>query len=515
MKTLLVLSLVIICFQVKAQPSLYDVRSANTTFIRPLCMDAEEIPGGYLVTGTGAGANRLCWVSRTDEQFNVLWTKSFEIAGDTTFMWLGNAIFNNNIILTDSGHFVLTVKSTLGSLHYTAILGMDLQNGAINWGKRFEDYFPGPWDTDLEYPQVFSNGDLLINRGCSAGTFMYRMHPSGAPVSSKMISNSLNDPGGADDMSWYTYICANQDLLVLQMHGKDMVVMRLTENFVPIWAKQFSHDVLTLIPRTGIELPDGELLITGSTMDSINSDICPLFTLSPDGDLLSYSSLSPNYSVTQIIPLDSTHYLMNSMGGSYAVFDRTTGISAVTNVSYLQANHGFQVKKTPNYFFLTGLGLDWESSQMGHYSSPELLECLLVTTCAVNSQARNVQDITVTDISSVIQNYTTPVNFSPPLLDVEVLFADQCYLSVEENEQPFRFSLSPNPASANVTISVASPAEGFSYVLTDMKGLVKESGSFSGETHQLNTALLAPGMYLVQLITADGKSVQVEKLIVE
>jgi hypothetical protein len=69
------------------------------------------------------------------------------------------------------------------------------------------------------------------------------------------------------------------------------------------------------------------------------------------------------------------------------------------------------------------------------------------------------------------------------------------------------FSIYPNPANENITISLSKPANNVAIEVYDMYGkLLTAEVNKSGKQFDLNTSTFASGAYFIKLITADTQS---------
>lgn len=81
---------------------------------------------------------------------------------------------------------------------------------------------------------------------------------------------------------------------------------------------------------------------------------------------------------------------------------------------------------------------------------------------------------------------------------------DTVYTTVKDMIQTFTIQISPNPASSETTLTLASPMQGH-WTLTDVSGKNIRQGDWEGASMDLTVTGLSPGIYFFQLQTNSGQ----------
>ena len=81
---------------------------------------------------------------------------------------------------------------------------------------------------------------------------------------------------------------------------------------------------------------------------------------------------------------------------------------------------------------------------------------------------------------------------------------DTVYTMVKDLIQTFTIQISPNPASSETTLTLASPMQGH-WTLTDVSGKNIRQGDWEGASMNLTVTGLSPGIYFFQLQTNSGQ----------
>ena len=114
-----------------------------------------------------------------------------------------------------------------------------------------------------------------------------------------------------------------------------------------------------------------------------------------------------------------------------------------------------------------------------------------------------MQEIQVSDITAVADNYSTGTAFNPVIETADILFGESCYVGLEELAPDLGLSIYPNPASSHEFVTLKWDGEHSSEKIIlgifDLQGTRVYHSELDGSTdyHTIDIHLLPVGMYFV------------------
>jgi hypothetical protein len=496
-----------------------DIHSDELTQL--IGFDIQATGTDYLIAGTGNHFNDfICWVAKVDQEFQPIWRKKLKLSG--IYFQANPTTITLNILSNDQ--IILLAKTMDDDSTYTELVSMK-QNGDFLWGKKWTHPNAYTIPVDLNKIVHFPNNEFTVSHAVSKGSTQMKMDANGSLLSSKYTH--LADPNDTT-LGVSNLLCSNGGMLqILRSHEGRAVVIKLDAQFQVSWAKEIRATNRSVWLQNSYENADGSFWLFGSiTRSQPASPIDQIYVvmkMSADGNVTGvYSYQAPAYmGIAQIYPLSQNRFVFGSTEGTIGTVNQNNGSAEIQNLDIFQANHGFQnLHKLPNGYALTGLGANWSESKIQLFSNVENHPCLFGAIDVLNQDTIPLQEIQVTDIQVLVDNYASGNSFNPLIETSDVSFVEECYLSVDEQQLSPEVTIYPNPATSNsfVTLKLNGFPQHEKILLTvsDLQGNEVLYSEIDGDSdsHLIDRHPFRAGMYFLRCNTLNSKEIFTSKLII-
>jgi hypothetical protein len=187
---------------------------------------------------------------------------------------------------------------------------------------------------------------------------------------------------------------------------------------------------------------------------------------------------------------------------------RESGLSTMHRTILLQANTG--INHEVNLFWNPYEGFEYSTFEI--YRSNTRGEFLLIANVPNTTYA--FTDLTPPSGTNL---YQVRVSKESPCVPTKSIYSHvssnvitSSNIGIGENQE-ILFTVHPNPASDNLTVTVKAQLVGSIYTITDQTGRILLTGKLTSEVSGINISELSPGMYLFKLGDQNKRIVKIMK----